>query len=65
MDYDYSNYRKDRLSDSIHDYLSDDDTTAETFVNDILAEVKSIMDYHEDQLKKASTAYLKLQGLAK
>lgn len=65
MSFDYSSYRKDRLIDLVDDYLNDSDTTAETFVSDILDEVKSLMDYHESQLQKASTAYLKLQGLAK
>ena len=61
----YQQNRKDRLTDLIGDYITDEDTTAEDLYQDILSEVKSWLDYHENYVKKCSTVYLKLQGICK
>jgi len=61
----YKQDRKDRLTDIIGDYITDEETTAEELYQDIMSEVKSWLDYHENYVKKCSAVYLKLQGLCK
>lgn len=61
----YQQNRKDRLTDLIADYITDEDVSAEELYQDILSEVKSWLDYHENYVKKCSAVYLKLQGICK
>ena len=52
------------LSDVIADYLNDENFTADDLVEDFRAELKSWMDYHQQQEMKASQIYCKLSGSA-
>lgn len=58
----YHNQRRDRLSDVVGDYLTDESLTAKDFYRDLMAEVKSWVDYHEKELKRASEAVSLLKG---
>ena len=48
----YSEQRKERLSEAVFDYLSDENTTAEELISDFYAEVKSSFDYFDKYAKK-------------
>lgn len=43
----YKSQRRDRLTDIIGDYLTDEDTSYEEFYKDLCAEVKTWSDYHK------------------
>ena len=58
----YHNQRRDRLSDVVGDYLTDESLTAQDFYRDLMAEVQSWVDYHEKELKRASEAKELLEG---
>ena len=58
----YHNQRRDRLSDVVGDYLTDESLTAKDFYRDLMAEVQSWVDYHEKELKRASEAKSLLKG---
>ena len=58
----YYNQRRDRLSDVVGDYLTDESLTAKDFYRDLMAEVQSWVDYHEKELKRASEAVSLLKG---
>ena len=58
----YHNQRRDRLSDVVGDYLTDESLTAQDFYRDLMAEVQSWVDYHEKELKRASEAKSLLKG---
>ena len=58
----YYNQRRDRLSDVVGDYLTDESLTAKDFYRDLMAEVQSWVDYHEKELKRASEAKSLLKG---
>ena len=58
----YHNQRRDRLSDVVGDYLTDESLTAKDFYRDLMAEVQSWVDYHEKELKRASEAVSLLKG---
>ena len=58
----YHNQRRDRLSDVVGDYLTDESLTAQDFYRDLMAEVQSWVDYHEKELKRASEAKRLLEG---
>ncbi|AFK66352.1 hypothetical protein SWPG_00103 [Synechococcus phage S-CBM2] len=49
----YKKQRKDRLADSICDYISDEDVTAKEIYDDILDEVKGMIDYHKRFMDKS------------
>ena len=61
-DQSYYNQRRDRLSDVVGDYLTDESLTAKDFYRDLMAEVQSWVDYHEKELKRASEAVSLLKG---
>ena len=48
----YREQQRERLSDAIFDYLSDENTTAEELISDFYAEVKSAFDYFDKYAKK-------------
>ena len=48
----YSEQRKERLSEAVFDYLSDENTTAEELISDFYAEIKSSFDYFDKYAKK-------------
>lgn len=49
----YEAQRRDRMGDCIGDYLTDEECSARTCYEEILAEVQSWIDYHEKFLQKA------------
>ena len=58
----YHNQRRDRLSDVVGDYLTDESLTAQDFYRDLMAEVQSWIDYHEKELKRTSEVKSLLKG---
>ena len=48
----YREQQREQLSEAIFDYLSDETTTAEEFISDFYAEVKSSFDYFDKYAKK-------------
>lgn len=48
----YNQQRKDRLTDCIGDYLTDEDITAEDFYNDFIEEIDGWIKYHQNYLNK-------------
>ena len=58
----YYNQRRDRLSDVVGDYLTDESLTAQDFYRDLMAEVQSWIDHHEKELKRASEVKDLLEG---
>ena len=58
----YHNQRRDRLSDVVGDYLTDESLTAQDFYRDLMAEVQSWIDYHEKELKRISEVKSLLKG---
>ena len=48
----YSEQRKDRLSDVVFDYLSDEDTTPDELLTDFIKEVKDTFDYYDKYATK-------------
>ena len=49
----YADQRRDRLSEVIGDYLSDGTMTAEDIYNEIVSEVQSYIEYHQNELNKS------------
>jgi len=58
----YSQQRRDRLGDVIGDYLTDEELDARTAYEEILAEAKEWVDYHQTNLDKATEFYNLLLG---
>jgi hypothetical protein len=58
----YISQRKERLSDAVHDYLDDADTTIFTFYNDLVGVVTEMDTYHKTFAEKAVNALLLLRG---
>ena len=52
---DYKQLRKDRLVDIIADYITDEDTSALTFYNDVKEELKTWLDYHKKHVEECET----------
>lgn len=48
----YREQQRERLSEAIFDYLSDENTTAEELISDFYAEIKSSFDYFDKYAKK-------------
>lgn len=53
METTYKSARKDRLTDIIGDYITDEDTSAEEFFNDLTQELDIWIDYHRKFLEKS------------
>ena len=47
----YSEQRKERLSDAVFDYLSDENITADELLNDFIEVVKDTFDYYDTHAK--------------
>ena len=47
----YSEQRKERLSDAVFDYLSDENVTADELLNDFIEVVKDTFDYYDTHAK--------------
>jgi len=58
----YAKQRRDRLGDVIGDYLTDEEIDARTAYEEILAEAKEWVDYHQTNLDKATEFYNLLLG---
>ena len=49
----YAKQRKNRLADSIHEYLEDDDVGLDVFYQDLKDEIEEIITYHKLKKEKA------------
>ena len=58
----YYNQRRDRLADSVADYLTCDSTDARQCYEEILSEVDSWIQYHRKGMDKATTLKSLLMG---
>ena len=47
----YSEQRKERLSDAVFDYLSDENVTADELLNDFIEVVEDTFDYYDTHAK--------------
>lgn len=61
-DKEYYDQRRDRLADSVSDYLSCESTDARQCYEDILAEVGSWIDHHRKGMEKATALKELLMG---
>lgn len=50
----YAIQRKDRLADSVHEYLEDSEVNISEFYNDLRDVIEDIVSYHEKQKEKAA-----------
>jgi hypothetical protein len=48
----YSEQRRERLTDVVFDYLSDENTTPDELLKDVLEEVKNSFEYYDKYAKK-------------
>jgi ribosomal 50S subunit-associated protein YjgA (DUF615 family) len=55
--------RKDRLADAIGEYLTDEDVTAESAYEDMIAEVEGWVKYYRTYLDKAEGLRDRLLGM--
>ena len=62
---DYRQHLKDRLTDIIAEYVSNDDLTPQMFYDDVSDELKSWVDYYEQGLMKSADLYCRMQGFVK
>jgi uncharacterized protein (DUF2164 family) len=58
----YQKQRKDRLSDAIGDYLTDEDTTSAEFYIELKEEIQCWIDYHQKFLRKAQDIQALVNG---
>jgi len=58
----YREQRKDRLTDAVHDYLDDKDTSILEFYNDLREIIVEMNNYHKSFADKAAGALLLLHG---
>ncbi len=58
----YQKQRKDRMGDSVFDYLSDEATTSRQVYEEMLSEVQVCIDYHKKFLNKAQNLYELMLG---
>lgn len=58
----YREQRKDRLTDAVHDYLDDKDTSILEFYNDLREIIVEMNNYHKSFAEKAAAALLLLHG---
>lgn len=49
----YAKQRRNRLADSINEYLEDDEVTIDEFYNDLKAEIEEVITYHKIRKEKA------------
>ena len=49
----YAHQRKDRLADSVHEYLEDDDVSILEFYNDLKDVIEDIITYHKKRKENA------------
>ena len=58
----YQKQRKDRMGDSVFDYISDEATTSRQVYEEMLSEVQVCIDYHKKFLNKAQNLYELMLG---
>jgi len=58
----YAKQRKNRLADSIHEYLEDDEVSIEVFYQDLKDEIEQIITYHKVKKEKAIGALQLILG---
>lgn len=58
----YEQSRRDRLTDCIGDYLSDENYDSFKIYNEILGEVESMIQYHKQNLEKCEQLKSLLKG---
>jgi predicted house-cleaning noncanonical NTP pyrophosphatase (MazG superfamily) len=58
----YADQRKERLADSVHEYLEDDEVSILTFYNDLKDCVEEIITYHKKNKEKAQGALQLILG---
>ena len=61
----YRNQRKDRLTDAVHDYLDDKDTSILEFYNDLRDIIVEMNNHHKFFAEKAEGALLLVHGKPK
>jgi hypothetical protein len=60
----YRQHLRGLLCDIVGEYLASEEVSADDMINDFRAEIKSWMDYHQQNEMKASEMYCKSVGLA-
>lgn len=58
----YAKQRKNRLQDSVDEYLQDDEVDVETFYSDLKACIDEIIQYHKTQKYRACDAMSMILG---
>ena len=58
----YREQRKDRLTDAVHDYLDDNDTSILEFYNDLRDIIVEMNNFHKKFAEKAEGALLLVHG---
>lgn len=58
----YNKQRKERLTDAIHDYLDDSETSIEEFYRDLQDIITEMLIYHKSFGEKAASALLLIHG---
>ena len=61
----YRQFLKDRLCDTIAEYVNDDKLTPQMFYDDVMDELKSWVNYYEEGLAKSADLYCRMQGFVK
>ena len=60
----YNKQRRDRLSEAVGDYLTDESTSAEQFYSDLKKEVQDWVDYYKEYYNKSSQVLSYITGKA-
>ena len=60
----YNKQRRDRLSEAVGDYLTDESTSPEQFYNDLKKEVQDWVDYYKEYYNKSSQVLSYITGKA-
>jgi hypothetical protein len=60
----YRQHLRGLLCDIVGEYLASDEVSADDLIDDFRAEIKSWMDYHQQNEMKASQMYCKSVGIA-
>ena len=60
----YNKQRRDRLSEAVGDYLTDESTSPEQFYSDLKKEVQDWVDYYKEYYDKSSQVLSYITGRA-
>ena len=60
----YNKQRRDRLSEAVGDYLTDESTSPEQFYSDLKKEVQDWVDYYKEYYNKSSQVLSYITGKA-